>query len=61
MIDVSFDIWSFFYLMDTLNLLYFSLCTLIGAKFGSEIWLFGVNGLNTDYLDAIRATIPLEQ
>lgn len=27
----------------------------------SEIWLFGVNGLNEDYLDAIRETIPIEQ
>jgi hypothetical protein len=26
----------------------------------SEIWLFGVNGLNTEYLDALRETIPIE-
>jgi hypothetical protein len=26
----------------------------------SEIWLFGVNGLNEDYLDVIRETIPVE-
>ena len=26
----------------------------------SEIWLFGVNGLNADYLAAIRAELPLD-
>ena len=26
----------------------------------SEVWLFGVNGLNKDYLSAIRETLPLE-
>ncbi len=26
----------------------------------SEIWLFGVNGLNADYLAALRETVPLE-
>ncbi|HKZ70078.1 MAG TPA: hypothetical protein VJ020_08355, partial [Anaerolineales bacterium] len=26
----------------------------------SEIWLFGVNGLNADYLSALRETVPLE-
>jgi hypothetical protein len=26
----------------------------------SEIWLFGVNGLNEDYLSALRETVPLE-
>jgi hypothetical protein len=26
----------------------------------SEIWLFGVNGLNDAYLTALRETIPLE-
>lgn len=26
----------------------------------SEIWLFGINGLNDDYLNALKAVIPLE-
>jgi hypothetical protein len=26
----------------------------------SEIWIFGVNGLNSDYLDALRDSLPLE-
>jgi hypothetical protein len=26
-----------------------------------EIWVFGVNGLNEDYLDVIRETIPVER
>jgi hypothetical protein len=26
----------------------------------SEIWLFQVNGLNADYLSALRETLPLE-
>ncbi len=27
----------------------------------SEIWLFGVNGLNEEYLQALRETVPLEK
>ncbi len=27
----------------------------------SEIWLFGVNGLNDEYLQALRETVPLEK
>lgn len=30
------------------------------ASGASEIWLFGVNGLNPDYIQAIRDTLPLE-
>jgi hypothetical protein len=26
----------------------------------SEIWLFGVNGLNAAYLEAVREELPLE-
>jgi hypothetical protein len=33
---------------------------IVRAAGATEIWLFGVNGLNRDYLDAIHATIPLE-
>jgi hypothetical protein len=36
MIDLSFDIGWCFYLMDRLNHLEFTLCSLIGAKFGFE-------------------------
>jgi hypothetical protein len=27
----------------------------------AQVWLFGVNGLNAEYLEAIRATLPLER
>jgi hypothetical protein len=27
----------------------------------AEVWLFGVNGLNEEYLDAVRETLPLEK
>jgi hypothetical protein len=30
------------------------------AAGASEIWIFGANGLNADYLDALRTTLPLE-
>ncbi len=33
---------------------------LVRAAGASEIWLFGVNGLSREYLDALHATIPLE-
>ncbi len=26
----------------------------------SEVWIFGANGLNDDYLRALRETLPLE-
>jgi hypothetical protein len=26
----------------------------------SEIWIFGANGLNSEYLAALRDTLPLE-
>ena len=26
----------------------------------SEIWIFGVNGLNSEYLSALHETLPLE-
>jgi len=34
--------------------------TLVRQTGVSEVWLFGVNGLNADYVAALHATLPLE-